>query len=302
MKAYLRGFLDELPNQTIFNYIEVILDHNDPDNEEVQWVKDFQIKYPGRIVHNIVSPVEPIGTSMNRCIKLASAPLVTIWNVDDLRTPNSLELQATFLENNAKYGVVHGPYKIVRAFGSKDGKFIEPSNNPLEHTRSMLMGPFFMFRKSLCEKAGYFDEQLKSGADFDLAIRLAYNSKVGYIDEPLGYYLNEGKGASTRPGSLQPLETAVICMRYGIFDKLDYDLVPNIPFYSLPHIHSFGKLHNVQNFVPNYSNLIKQHIQTLKNPGVRFFILKKIFFWKKLFSILRYIKRTTQSQLTNVKK
>ena len=37
-----------------------------------------------------------------------------------------------------------------------------------------------------------------------------------HIPDILGYYLNEGLGASTRPDSKQPLERTVIEMRYGI--------------------------------------------------------------------------------------
>ena len=32
-KAYLKDFLKDLPNQTMFEEIEVVLDHNDPDND-----------------------------------------------------------------------------------------------------------------------------------------------------------------------------------------------------------------------------------------------------------------------------
>ena len=80
----------------------------------------------------------------------------------------------------------------------------------------MVLGPFFMFRKSILEKCKAFDEQLVSGADYDLAIRLAYNGKGMHIPHNSGYYLNEGMGASTRPNSKQPLERTVIEMRYGI--------------------------------------------------------------------------------------
>jgi hypothetical protein len=37
----------------------------------------------------------------------------------------------------------------------------------------MYCGPFRAWKKKVHEKIGYFDEQLKSGADFDLMIRIA---------------------------------------------------------------------------------------------------------------------------------
>ena len=73
-----------------------------------------------------------------------------------------------------------------------------------------------MFRKSLIDKAGIFDEQLISGADYDLAMRLVRNGKAHFMSNILGYYLNEGLGQSTKPDSKQPIEQTVIEMRYGV--------------------------------------------------------------------------------------
>jgi hypothetical protein len=85
----------------------------------------------------------------------------------------------------------------------------------------MVTGPFLMWRKNLKDVCGMFDEQLVSGADFDLSIRLCAAMKVMALNEILGAYLDEGKGASTRPDTKQPLERTVIELRYGIYDKID---------------------------------------------------------------------------------
>ena len=53
MEKYLHLFLKKLPEQTIFNKIEVILDHNEPSKKEIKLVKHFQRKYPNRIKHII---------------------------------------------------------------------------------------------------------------------------------------------------------------------------------------------------------------------------------------------------------
>jgi len=258
MKRYLQGFLESLPRQTFFEQLEVVLDHNEPSEEEVAWVRAFQEKYPGRLKHIIVEKVDPIGTSMNRCIREASAELVTIWNVDDLRTPDSIEAQARLLLQQPNIGIVYGNFRVVRSFGSTDGELVDVSAVPVsELTRSMIIGPFFMFRKALCAKAGYFDEQLKQGADFDLAVRLALHSKAAMTQAELGYYLNEGLGASTRPDSLQPIERTVIELRYGIYDKIDYDYLPRAMCYNIPYLLQFGQWVPVSQFVPDYEDFIQ---------------------------------------------
>ena len=259
IKRYLKLFLEELPKQTYFDRLEIVLDHNEPDEEEITWVKKFQEKYPGKLKHIITNPVEPIGTSMNRCIREASGEYVTIWNVDDLRTPDSIELQAKVLEQNPNIDIVYGDYLIVRSFGAKEGSRVRHDHfDKNELTRSMILGPFYMFRKSLCEKVGYFDEQLKSGADFDLAIRLAFNGQASLAPGLLGYYLDEGKGASTKPDSLRPIENVVIYSRYGIYDKIDKFLYPQATRYNIPYLLQQGQWMNISNFVPNYNKLIKE--------------------------------------------
>lgn len=278
MKPYLKLFLDELPRQTIFNQIEIVLDHNEPDEEELKWVAGFQEKYPGRLKHIIVNPVEPIGASMNRCIREASAPLLSIWNVDDLRTENSLELMVDAF--NAGADIVYGNFEVVRKFGSKKGTLTDFSayqQKPEEFTRSMLLGPYMAFRKSLVEKAGYFDDQMRSGADFDLAVRLAFHGKPLMAQGLLGYYLNEGKGASTRPDSKQALDRTAIELRYGIYDKIDYDLVAQATQLDLLHIYANGKCVNVATLVPNYEKLIETRRIQWQEKGLKKYTLRKLF-------------------------
>lgn len=264
MERYLKVFLDELPKQTIFDEIEIVLDHNEPSEQELKWVKDFQEKYPGRLKHIVVNPVEPIGTSMNRCIKEASAPNVCIWNVDDLRVPDSLEKQVKVLEDNPDIGVSHGNFVIVRSFPSNHGQFVDHTYSlysPEELTRGMLLGPFPMWRKSLHGVIGYFDEQLKSGADFDLAVRLCASSKVGMAHGILGYYLNEGRGASTNGSWKQPVERTVVEVRYGITDKIESQWLSHPKFgdYEPSYVYWDGDRHAVNDLIPNYSEFIKKN-------------------------------------------
>lgn len=275
MQKYLPAFLEWLPRQTMFDRMEVVLDHNEPTDEEVSQVRAFQAKHPGRIKHIIVPKVEPIGASMNRCIRQAVGEYVTIWNVDDLRTDDSIQQQYELLTKSPEHGIAYGDYQVVRSFTATVGEPVVHAGYPdSELTRSMIIGPFFMFRKSLCDKAGMFDEQLRSGADFDLAIRLAMHTKAVRVAGQLGYYLNEGLGASTRPNSLQPIEQTVIELRYGIFDKLDYSYVPQTVRYNVPNMLVEGKWLPVSDYVPNYVELIKQRQQDWVLTGLKKFCVR----------------------------
>ena len=175
MSKYMKGFLDNLSTQT-HKDLEIVLDHNDPSEEEVKLVEEYNEQYDN-ILHIKVEGVDPIGTSMNRCIEYATGDYLCIWNVDDLRTPDSIEVMAKALDENPDVDFVYGNYIIVPKFGSTEGQYVDETGREEELTTGMILGPYFMFRKSLLEKSGVFDEQLVQGADYDLALRLAFNAK-----------------------------------------------------------------------------------------------------------------------------
>ena len=233
MSKYMKGFLDNLSTQT-HKDLEIVLDHNDPSDEEVKLVEDYNEQYDN-ILHIKVEGVDPIGTSMNRCIEYATGDYLCIWNVDDLRTPDSIEMMAKALDENPDVDFVYGNYIIVPKFGSTEGQYVDESGREEELTTGMILGPYFMFRKSLLEKSGVFDEQLVQGADYDLALRLAFNAKGLHLPINLGYYLNEGLGQSTKPNSKQPIERTVIELRYNI-RVLEPHLVPYTRSYDVDNI------------------------------------------------------------------
>ena len=233
MSKYMKGFLDNLSTQT-HKDLEIVLDHNDPSDEEVNLVEEYNEEYDN-ILHIKVEGVDPIGTSMNRCIEYATGDYLCIWNVDDLRTPDSIEVMAKALDENPDVDFVYGNYVIVSRFGGTEGQYVDETGREDELTTGMILGPYFMFRKSILEKSGIFDEQLVQGADYDLALRLALNGKGLHLPINLGYYLNEGLGQSTKPNSKQPIERTVIELSYKI-RVLEPHLVPYTRDYDVENI------------------------------------------------------------------
>ena len=260
---YLEGFLGNVSSQVNIDEIEIVLDHNAPEEWEISLVKKFQAEYPGVVVHNVKEHVDNIARSMNDCWNLARGDYVAIWNVDDLRVPNSLEMQAEFLDKNPTYGVVHGNFVIVNTFGSGAGRIVDHSQYSTPHrelTRGMVTGPFLMWRRNLKEVCGMFDEQFVSGADFDLSIRLCANTKTGVINEVLGAYLDEGAGASTRPNNKQPLERTVIEMRYGIHDKIDSKFVEEAQEkYNIHELIWDEEMRKVNELIPQFSTFVRNN-------------------------------------------
>lgn len=230
---YLPAFLENTALQTAKDSLEIVLVHNEPSTEESALVKEFSAQHPDLINHLVVGR-EPLAVSMNRAIENARGEYVCIWNVDDLRTPNSIELMTGTLLNHREIGFTYGDFVIVTKWQSQKGELvISPEYDRRLFVQNMHAGPFYMWRKSLCQKLGYFDEQFKSGADFDYAVRLALETKGLKTKGLLGYYLNEGLGLSTGKTPWQPIERTMIELRYGTYHKLDFFYVSRALKYKL---------------------------------------------------------------------
>jgi glycosyltransferase involved in cell wall biosynthesis len=283
-EKYLEGFFESVRQQTLFEHIQVVLVHNEPTDQEIEIVRKFQRFAPDTVKHIVVFPEdtqfpcvlpgrwarETIAQSMNRAIANADAEYVAIWNVDDLRTPDSLEREIEFLDAHSDIAFTYGDMVMVRHFGSREGVLVPaPEFEQVEFLRGCF-GGFQMFRKSICDQIGYFDEQLRSGADFDLWVRIAANFVMAKTPGVLGYYLNAGTGISTGSGALQPIERTVIELRYGIYDKLDYRYLPSANRYRIHDIYFSKVWHPAGKFIPNYEGFLRAR-EPLRTIGIQNF-------------------------------
>ena len=246
-ERYLKGFLDNVATQT-HKDLEIVLDHNDPSEKEISLVEEHNKKYDN-VCHIQVIGVDPLGISWNRCIEFAEGDYLCIWSVDDIRTPDSIEVMAKALDENPDVDFVYGNYYIVPSYGLKEGQLVDESDKSDLLTVGMILGPFFMFRKSFLETTGVFDEQFTCCNDYDLAMRFARCGKGMHIPNILGYYLNEGLGQSTRSDSIQPIERTVIELRYNI-RVLEPQLVPQTRKYDVENVILDNKKTPAYKFIP----------------------------------------------------
>ena len=180
MGEYIEGFLKNVSTQTHKN-LEIVLDHNDPTEAEIKLVEEHNDKHDN-IFHIQVEGVDPIGISMNRRIENATGDYLCIWNVDDLRTPDSIEVMAKTLDDNPDVDFVYGNYHIVPSFGSTNGQYVDETGKEEYLKVGMILGPFFMFRKSALKKSGVFDEQLVE-EDYEDIVEKKYsiNANSGWL-------------------------------------------------------------------------------------------------------------------------
>ncbi len=263
------AFLANCAAQTIADQTEIVLVHNEPSQQELEIVRQFRQRHPDLINH-IVVPKEPLAVSTNRAIKAALGEYVCIWNVDDLRTADSLEKMTKTLDENSGVGFTYGDFIVVIKWQAALGRQATvPEFNRKAFVQSMYAGPFYMWRKSLCQKIGYWDEQFKSGADFDYAARLALAAEGKKTPGNLGYYLDEGLGLSTGKAPWQEIEAAVIALRFGVYYKLDFWYYNRAKKYNLENVLQSGQWVLLQSLAPHYKEFMESRWQ-LVYTGLRY--------------------------------
>ena len=254
---HLDRYLEALRAQTEPDRIEAVIVHNDPLPEDSAKIESFMATSGIRVLHLEV-PLEGLYQSWNRAVRESSGEYIAIWNVDDVRLPDSLERQAHLLDSDPQVAATYGDNIFVREPGAVQGitKFCPEFDRRL-FTTECSTGPFVMWRRSAGEEAGPFDEQFSVAGDFDLWIRLAARFPMRKTPGILGYFLFEGKGLSTCGDGIQPVERTAVELRYGITGRLDYRFVRSARMYDLENVHCGGKLIPVADLVPDIEERLR---------------------------------------------
>ena len=140
----------------------------------------------------------------NMASKLATGEFLTNANLDDRKAPNFMEELAKQLFLDKDVDVVYANNLLTNSpnetWENNTAKSVYPSEEfSLE---AMLRGNpphcMPMWRKSMHEKYGYFEEKYRSASDWEFWLRCAFaGSKYKKINKNLGLYYFNPKGMST---------------------------------------------------------------------------------------------------------
>lgn len=129
-----------------------------------------------------------IARTCNRGVRESTGTYVSFLDQDDLLKPNKLDLQVRYLEEHPDAGVVWGRVELIDADGRSLGE--RKLNDPKEGN---LFLPFFekgaapmiscLFRRSLLDRVGLFNETLEGNEDFDFMLRVAHATSFGFVPE-----------------------------------------------------------------------------------------------------------------------
>jgi glycosyltransferase involved in cell wall biosynthesis len=174
---FIEGFLIDIVRQTIFEECElIIINANSPGNEE-PIIKQYCEQYPN-IIYERLAADPGLYAVWNYAIRKARADLITNSNLDDRRNPESLEMHARALEEDPAVDLVYSDVYVTHTpnetFENNTHLWlIQPDEFSANIMFKCLPGPLPMWRASLHNHYGFFDEQFISAGDFDYWNRVA---------------------------------------------------------------------------------------------------------------------------------
>jgi len=148
------------------------------------------------------SDVPTIGKAWNLGIEASSGEYLAIANTDDLHAVDGLKCMADTLDDNPDIGLVFAQVDIDDGFERKAWQRINHDTGEVKDIKNILaerciIGPMPMWRKSLHDDFGLFDEKYIVASDYGMWYCMARGGvRFFYIAESLGVYRN-------RPDSLE---------------------------------------------------------------------------------------------------
>lgn len=180
--AFIAATIDSVLAQTRQNFEIVILNDGSTDDseKEILKIKDSRIRY-------FRQENQGASAARNKAIKLAENDYIALLDADDYWFPFYLEDQeksikafpdekvfATALQQNTKGKIHEYSYSVPPGIRNpiKVNLFEASQLTPVLHSSSTVL------HKSVFDKAGFYNPELKSGEDTDLYIRIGLHYKV----------------------------------------------------------------------------------------------------------------------------
>lgn len=204
-EKYLKGFLENIVQQTIFNDCELfLLDANSPENEH-DVIKPF-LSY-ANIRYERLEDDPGIYGCWNYMIENSDSKYITNANVDDKLFHNSIKRHVDTLEEFSNFDLAycvnilsHTPPVEPELLNGQQQTYPTGEFSKSNMLASNLPHNHPVWRRSMHEDCGLFNEKYFSASDYDFWLRasIEFGKEFILIPEALGIYYFNPEGMSTK--------------------------------------------------------------------------------------------------------
>lgn len=220
-EEFLEGCLEDLLAQTIADRIEILVIDSASPQKEGEIVRKYRERHPN--IRYLRTPRrETIYAAWNRGVRMATSPYLTSANADDRHRKDALEILVRSLEEHPEAVLAYAPYYET---SRKNDTWESGSRRKLvsapDFRKDLLLTRCFVgsqpvWRRSLHEDLGSFDDRLTIAGDFEFWLRAAERYRFVRVPEILGLYYASpaGANAAARDRARNREETASVQDRY----------------------------------------------------------------------------------------
>ncbi len=213
-EKYLEGRIENLLGQTLKPEIVVVCHKG---SKEFDIVKPFADR--GELVVRWFEanlPIPTVYAAWNAGIQVSTGEYLTNANCDDRLHPDGLKRLTEALDQHPAHAVAYADAAVVEQI---DGPVVSQFRWAEGGLRKLLegcfLGPMPMWRRSLHEKYGMFNEELHSAGDYEFWLRIAARGeRFWHVKEVLGTYLNRKDSVEHREPVRSAWETARARAKY----------------------------------------------------------------------------------------
>ncbi|QWR78765.1 glycosyltransferase [Candidatus Magnetomonas plexicatena] len=192
-ERFIRQCLTDLCSQTIYNDLEIIvLDANSPENER-KVVEEFQ-KIHSNITYIRTGSRIGVYSAWNIMVKLARGKYITPMSTNDRLRCDAYELLSGYLEQFPDVALVYGnTYRTKNPTDSFESHSLHSEFSWPEYSYEQLLqfsmvGPHPMWRASVHDGTGFFDETFVANGDQEFFLRLGSRYELMSVPEYTGLY------------------------------------------------------------------------------------------------------------------
>ena len=197
-EKFFRGRIENLLEQTISPYCEIIIVNSGSEQQEEKIVLEYSAIHEN-IKYIKTAQRETIYRAWNRGIAAAKGDFITNANTDDRLRKDALDVLSAALAANPRAAIVYAD-QIVSGVPNQafDQVNLRRRVHRTRYSRLALLHGYLagsqpMWRSSLHSVEGiWFDESFEVAGDYEFACRVAENHDFFHVDEVLGVYYKAG--------------------------------------------------------------------------------------------------------------
>ena len=217
---YIERAVRSVLNQT-YEVDEIIIvdDHSVDDTASVvSSIHDDRIKY-FYLDKNVGA-----GQARNYGVSVAAGEWIAFHDSDDVWREYKIEKQVKYISSHNDVEFVYSSYQ--------GGEQITPLKFNMKHyegkmldvllDRNTVGAPTILMKRELFDAVGGFDKNMDALEDWDLALKIAIENKIGFVEEPLVDVFRVDESISWNPGD----HINMLCYLIGKYKRyyLEYDL------------------------------------------------------------------------------